>query len=441
MPISHWMTFSTFAEQRFFIYPTPETYSGVVLNANMVAHAPDGIAAFLLERTANNSYLIDPLTHAFQHDPIYILNSNGEPKSSVAKLADAYGRPVSAIVGKRPALPKDFSNEEELSVFVKNVIEFEERLSHVMANTEANKKYLNAQQTQLMPQAIVAPYFFLSETTYEEWLPVVMKCISTSRNLRPNTTLFAEIVIDRGVLVSPVARKAIVDAFSAAPVNGFLLWVDQFDEQDTTEDELASFLDLCRKLRGNTDRVLINLHGGYFSILAGSAAGGGILTGVAHGPEFGESRGVIPVGGGLPFAKYYIPKLHARFKYRDAQRIFLQMNWLSSAQTFHSNVCDCQACVDAIGGDSGNFVKFGESVLKRFARGRRVVSIEFPTNDAKELCLKHYLQRKSREFYFCSNANKQQLLSDLESSAQLFEGLIGKDGVGPLRQWVRVLSG
>ncbi len=59
-----------FAEQNFFAYPTPDTYQGVIINANMAAYAPAGIAAFLLEKTAAKTrYVVDPLTHAFQHDP------------------------------------------------------------------------------------------------------------------------------------------------------------------------------------------------------------------------------------------------------------------------------------------------------------------------------------------------------------------------------------
>ncbi len=51
MNIDHWMIFSTFAEQVYFIYPTIETYKGVIINGNMATYAPDGLAAFLLEKT------------------------------------------------------------------------------------------------------------------------------------------------------------------------------------------------------------------------------------------------------------------------------------------------------------------------------------------------------------------------------------------------------
>src|SRR5690349_16856718 len=58
MPIDHWMMFATFAEQRHFIYPSRQTYQGVIINGNMVAHAPDGLAAFILEKTDAIRYII-----------------------------------------------------------------------------------------------------------------------------------------------------------------------------------------------------------------------------------------------------------------------------------------------------------------------------------------------------------------------------------------------
>jgi len=76
MAIEHWMQFGTFAEQRHFAYPTLDTYKGVIINGNMAAYAPDGLAAFLLERTGL-IYLIDPMTHAFQHDPGFVTDNEG----------------------------------------------------------------------------------------------------------------------------------------------------------------------------------------------------------------------------------------------------------------------------------------------------------------------------------------------------------------------------
>jgi hypothetical protein len=130
MPIEHWMMFGTFAEQRHFIYPTPETYKGVVINGNMAAYAPDGLAAFLLERT-NLTYLIDPLTHAFQHNPSFVLGDDNEPKSSITKLARQYdpeSEHIHSLIGKKPLLPRHFDGDGVLSEFVRRCLEFQQRI-------------------------------------------------------------------------------------------------------------------------------------------------------------------------------------------------------------------------------------------------------------------------------------------------------------------------
>lgn len=70
MRVEHWMMFGTFAQQRHFIYPSSDTYNGVLINGNMAAYAPSGLGGFLLEKTKDLRYIIDPLTHAFQHSPL-----------------------------------------------------------------------------------------------------------------------------------------------------------------------------------------------------------------------------------------------------------------------------------------------------------------------------------------------------------------------------------
>ena len=127
MQIDHWMTFGTFAEQNYFIYPGVDTYKGVIINGNMAAYAPDGLAAFLLEKTPSLPYLIDPLTHAFQHNTNAIKNEKNEVKKSIFNLSGYYGDPIEKHVGKRPILPEDFDNEE-LRTFVERCLNFQKTM-------------------------------------------------------------------------------------------------------------------------------------------------------------------------------------------------------------------------------------------------------------------------------------------------------------------------
>ncbi|MCK6444963.1 MAG: hypothetical protein L6Q99_01085 [Planctomycetes bacterium] len=440
MSIEHWMFFGTFAQKDFFEYPQQGTYAGVILNANMVAHAPGGLAAFLQEKRAGGKYLIDPLTHAFQHDPSVISDGEGETKSSIRSLAEHYGDPILSLAGKRPLRPKDLAGGA-LSDVVKNCVAFQrEYLPANMKETDA-AKYLEDQATQ-EPYAVVAPYFFLTEATVDHWLPLCVDSVRLTRAAVPpdGPRVFGSVVVSQGVVTDRVAREKVAQAFASTSADGFLLWVDNLDEQSAGGSELAGLMALAHALRSRS-REVINIHGGYFSVLVAGAAGGNGMSGVAHGPEFGEFRSVVPVGGGIPIARYYVPKLHARVRYRDALRMFREKGWLETADVFHESVCNCSECQSTLGGDPGRFTLFGEGNAKSVRRRQGIVRIEFPTREASQRCLKHYLQWKRREYVQAAIAPKDKLLLELVEGAQLFEDVAGLDGVAHLRLWETVLKG
>lgn len=430
------MMFGTFAEQRYFVYPTPDTYKGVIINANMVAHAPDGLAAFLLERT-NLTYLIDPLTHAFQHNPSFVLGPSGEAKSSIRRLAEEYdpdGKHLQQLVGTKPLLPRHLRDAEILKGFVDRCLRFQrQELVQAMRDADA-AKYVLFDDPNLSPHALIAPYFYLTEGTYADWLELEIACVRIARELAPRDRLYAGIVISRGLLNDESKRTEITAALSATPVEGFVVWVDDFDEQQLGQAELRDFLRLAESLRADDTRDVINLHGGYFSILAAGNAGDSVLSGVTHAPEFGEYRSVVPVGGGIPMARYYVPELHARVRFREALRLFQLMGWLKDSRTFHANVCDCTVCVETLNGDPANFVLFGKGNVKEVRRGAGVVRIDFPTGETKTRCLQHYLQRKSREYTASAQAPRGDLLAELQQGYARYEDYLG-DGVAYLRSW------
>ena len=111
----------------------------------------------------------------------------------------------------------------------------------------------------------------------------------------------------------------IAGKYGSLPAAGILLWVDELDESSVGKQLLKRFTELIRGLK-NRGKQVYNLYGGYFSVLLGRADGG-MLDGVCHGPEYGESRSVVPVGGGFPVARFYYPEVHTRVRYADAARI------------------------------------------------------------------------------------------------------------------------
>ena len=437
MKIDHWMTFSTFAEQRFFIHPTPDTYKGVIINANMVAHAPAGIATFLMEKTQNLNFIIDPLTHAFQHDIKYIM-SGEEVKSSIGKLAEEYGSIFSDNVGKKPIHFSDFNDIKKRKEMATRCINFQRKKIQSFRETEEIDKYLTDSEKILEPYAVVAPYFYLTEINYKNWLPLMKECVSDALEIKETKEkLFVAIVISQGVLSNRDIINKISSSFSN--VDGFLIWIDNFDEQNASISQLKDLIHLCQKLK-KVSKTIINLHGGYFSVLMAGNLGKSLLSGVAHGPEFGEYRSVVPVGGGIPIAKYYIPKLHARIKYRDALSIFQMFEWLKDHETFYKHVCSCCECKKVISNNIDNFTKFRKSTVKEVKRKNSTIRLEYPIRETKERCLRHYLNVKKHEYIQSAKSSKEELLNQLKSNKELFEPVVGIDFISYLEKWKRALD-
>lgn len=439
--IDHWMMFGTFGQQRHFVYPNPETYQGVIINANMAAHAPAGLAAFLMEKTQGLSYIIDPLTHAFQHEPTAIQNDDGEVKTSFQKIAEAYGEPFTRLAGNRPVMPGDFEDEGVLRDCVQRSLDFQKKqLSEGMAASDA-MKYLGEDAENLEPYALVAPYFFLTEATIDRWLPVCVRSARIAVDLAIGERVFAAAIVSQGIVRNLASRTKLIEKMKDVGVAGFLLWVDSLDEQAAESDELEGLVKLARGLRKNGEREVINLHGGYFSVLAAGVLGDGAMSGVTHGPEFGEHRSVVPVGGGIPIARYYLPHLHARLRYRDAVRLLKAKGWLQDAGEFHANVCDCNECKSTIGGNVENFTLFGVGNVKPVRRGSGIVRIEYPTGETKTRCLQHYLQRKEIEYKFSSTASAELIRDDLARGVKEFEEVAGLEQVAHLGLWYEALTG
>jgi len=392
------MMFSTFAEQDYFTYPHANVYSGVVVNANMAAHAPSGLASFIVEKLhAETKYVVDPITHAFQHDTRHVKAKASDPdsdvKSSIRTLADAYGAPISDLVGKRPAMPEDF-DDAALEALTSQVLDFQR--THLRAYMERSDaaKYLDESDIK-GPDALIAPYFYITEIEGDDWLEKNVDCLrAASSALRDGERLFAEIVVEQGVLLDSDRMRRVVAGYEGVRdlISGCFVWVDSLDEETASILALTQVREFCAALRSFLPEV-INLHGGYFSILIGSDPDTPSLTGVTHGPEFGEFRSVVPVGGGIPIARYYVPRLHSRVRYREAAALFNDAGWLDSPKQFVDNVCDCRECLETLGDDPGRFTKFGEGEVKDVKRRHGMVRIEYPTSATKLRCLRHYLQR------------------------------------------------
>lgn len=446
MPVENWMQFGTFAEQEEFIYPTPSTYKGVMINGNMVTHTPMAMAGFLLEKIpATTSFIIDPFTHAFQHSPNFISSENSKGirvKSSIAKLAEQFSSPITDILGKRALSPTDLDSSNTKK-FVESVLNFQSCFLHNYMEKSDVAKYLDDGEKLRIPYALIAPYFYLTDVNFDQWAKLSYELLILAKDVAREkgytSKIFYNLVINKGLLQSSEIHDFCRALRSAKP-DGFIVWIDDLDERAATISELNALRQLFGELRADHAEV-INLHGGYFSILNGADDFGNYVTGVCHGPEYGEFRSVVPVGGGIPTSKYYIPDIHSREKYRDCALWFSKKNWLDDAQRFHSNVCDCNLCMKVINNNIDNFVKFGgEGSVKQIKRGKGVVNLQFPTREEKNNCLRHYLNTKKREHTQVEKMSGQDLLDRIQKNIDKYVPITGIEYVSHLVRWKKVLE-
>ena len=66
-------------------------------------------------------------------------------------------------------------------------------------------------------------------------------------------------------------------------------------------------------------------------------------------------------------------------------------------------------CRSTLDNSADNFIQFGESTTKTIRRKNGVVRIDFPTYEARVRCLKHYLQRKKKEYEAAADAPRNVL--------------------------------
>jgi len=447
--LKHWIRYGVPKDQKYIV-EYRDSLDGVVINANMIAHIPNAIAGFLAERATDKPFFIDPLTHAFQHKLDKILSVNHETgkssiKSSLKKLRDRYGEPIKTVLNDkdpRSVTPDDFS-ENKAKVFCKSVLKFQKtHLNEMLKERDSYEylKFLKRKSIVLEPIFLVAPYFYMSSLTFDDWLPLNLKFIkfakeSAKKNF-PKDDIFAEIVIDKEVLNDKERYDDLVKKYTAVNPDGYLIWIDDFDTTQVGEKLLDNFVNFIKGLRAQGSPV-INLYGDYFSVLLTKLRSG--LTGIVHGPEYGESRSVVPVGGGIPLAKYYFLPLHKRMSYDEVANILLNKNIFkkNDVKWFYSKVCGCKICKETLKKDMNNFKFFGRSKPVRL---RPTIVRYYPLEETKDKCLKHYLEVKAKEFEEIRQNSLKDALKKLGGAFNEYKGLLGLEDTVYLRVWENILN-
>lgn len=453
----HWIRYGTAGDQKYLVGDFRETYDQLVINGNMVAHMPSSLSHFITQR-AQKPFVIDPQTHAFAHDLSHLQStsksSNGEIKRSWKRLLCNYGEHVNNIILEefRPLDPEDFNKKDLCRDFVERVLAFQNNaITHELKEGE-DREYLEFLQQETgtnpfirPPSILIAPYFYIDGPLYDQWLDLNIRLLEDSQDLLNSKTDFqqflaAQLVLSKDILSEKSVRDDIIKKYSDAKPAAILLWIDYFSEHSASKFELMHYKEL---LKGFADKGIpvVNLFGGFFSVALAKLKSEIInLKGVCHGLEYGETRPVVPLGGGMPVSRFYSRQLHHRLPPRVALRAIKELDGLKSVEAFYDKICKCENCKSVINSDpSTDLSVYMETKSSSFWRAGKRVSLEFPTSTASDNCTKHYLlckQWEYREYWEYDNELDAALLKkEFEEDSNLLRKVLGSEYAGHLSVW------
>lgn len=441
--------YNTHSEKRFFLGPGKRDINDLIgVAGNIVSHTPGGIAAFLA--TLAKPYYIDPQTHAFQH-PTRSLKRDvsdrkkKEPprfefKPSIGKLASERLRaPFDEVIANdAPITPARFAgangvlDEGLLAEIVERVVAFQLDLLRDELDDEARE--LIGDDSELDPEFIVAPYFYLEPESVSAWLTINCAFFEKTRATYEDRDVYLALVMSPSLLTS----AGVVDAVKQLSPHGILLWIDEHVEQELDRGGVDEYLGFLAQIKESRAELLVS-HGGYLSMLAGHQELK-LTTAVAHSANYGEHRAVVPVGGGIPMAHFYVPALHRRMRHGDVASIAQPNGWLDTEVDYSANLCSCKQCFDAIRAHGGSaekaFDAFGAHNIVEFSRrDGALVRLNYPTTDAKNLAISHYLFNKHKEFADINTMALDDLLSRLDTERAKLATIVGARETAHLGTW------
>lgn len=454
---SHFIRYGTPAEARFLLGKYLNKYDGLFVNANMLAHAPSAIATFIAQKSGLKTYIIDPQTHALQHDIIYLeskADADDAPgkkkiKSSIEKLFTQYGDPAlsKVITAHSSVTVDDFKVDTVLDRFVSKVLNYQKETISTKLKQDPSWKFLefaseNHQPTllnKLQPKCLVVPYFLIQEAAIQEILSLNIRFIRAAQKHGKNNKIAIQIVITRDVLRVDDLRKQLISAYQdyKQKVDYVFLWIDDFSEHRASERDLKAYISLLNDLAAIAP--VINLYGSYFSVALSKSILAGKLIGVSHGLEYGESRAVIPVGGGIPTAKYYFPPAHMRMEFREAVAAINCYKAQHDKQKFLDRICDCPECKKIIAvSPEQDFIQFGETkeITYKKRDGTQIYR-DFPLVEARQKSVRHYLWCKTKEY--SEESTLTQIRKSLKHAHDTLSPIM-PSLVKHLEIWAKVLS-
>lgn len=461
----HILRYGTVAE-KVHLEKAISAYDYLSINGNSAAYVASAIAKFIVEKFFNKpekGFFIDPITYAFQNE-IKLLKSKSKAtgeekiKKSVEKLIENYGYPANKVKSNQPITVDDFNTEDAKYDFCVRILNFQYNLVYNHIEKNDLEKYFEyavpGKKTsipQFRPKFLIAPYFYLdkADASFVKWLAINTEFVCLARDISNSecdgAKVFAQIVLSKETLTDRESVNAIISAYHNVDCDGLTVWVDDLNEHEASLEELIGLVHL---LKGLSHKPVYNMYGGYFSILL-THRDIHLLAGVSHGLEYGESRKVYPVGGGIPVSKYYYLPIHQRLDFTKAYYLLAHTgainvslsNW-GPSDKYYANICRCDKCKQVIQDQMINFVEFESREFYEVHRKDQTLRRKKASSDTKENCLYHYLLCKKIEFLRASKQSLGNLLDDLNAQKHnyMYCEEIQENELDYIDIWIRVLK-
>lgn len=312
-----------------------ECFDILTVPSTIASYYADATAAFVL--SSGLKYMIEPRTPLFQD----VLR---QPRASHYTLASVMGDTVSAYVdenrekGDRINFPVDFYSDDVCAEVVTSIVNFQReyggrakdvstklnRYRELLKKATGGSKSVGLSDETRGPTYVLCPYFAVQSFS-DAWWNVMGKIWNAAQQI-DNPAEILPVVAMSSASALQRAIESVPDSLSSR----VFFWIPGFDEKIASLDKLYEVKEAVSSLA--TAYGLMNLYGGYFSILLGKFG----LDGFNNGLGYSESREwpTLDSTGAAP-ARYYVRRLHAYVSQATATAI---------VETDNAFACGCSVC-------------------------------------------------------------------------------------------------
>ncbi len=376
-------------------------YSGLIINFK---------TALMLYKNRHMDIVTNAPIVAIDPDLTFMTCMAPEEKKTVEWLFDILGLREREPKWKEHPLDVSTLKDNEARRIAERALDFQREFA--LGGGSASVLEFFGISTEPRPRnyILLAPYFVATHIKSPEYV-VNKKLLEYSIQVKKDDEkLYAVIAIDRALLGDIRALKRIIKDYIqySDKVDGYAIWITDFDEAEEDVDSLNRFIVFLYALKKFSRKPIINLYGGYFSLILSKLS---IIDGIVTKICYRQRRPRCVISGGPPIELYYFPLVKTKINIQTVASIIQKDKTLK---------CKCPICSK----------HFDEILMKELARPRSAI------NELK----KHFLYTFNDEVKHVSETPLDTLLNGLKQNydkAEEYIQLIGR--IDHLMSWYNTL--